>query len=89
MALNITHEQQERLQKDDVTALRPTKPLPTHGQTIIFERVPAGAYCQLNKCYLVERRDDEGDFRFVNVRNGIGTFAKPWAVASASWRAAE
>jgi hypothetical protein len=66
--------------------LKSATPLPKHGQTIIFERVPAGSYCRPNKPYRVEHSDNKGHFRFVNDRNGIGTFDEPWAVAHSTWK---
>lgn len=64
--------------------------LPATGQTIIFDKVPAGSYCTAGVAYQVTApRRPGGDFHFVRADGSSGTYDRAWAVRAAKWRVLE
>lgn len=59
--------------------------MPTHGQIIVFTKVPAGSYCTPGVAYRVDRPKARGAYRFERVGVGSSTYDQPWAVAQAEW----
>lgn len=64
--------------------------VPDHGQTIIFDRKPAGSYCTEGEAYLVTHYGSKKNptIDLQSVDRGSHTQEKPYAFARSAWRLA-
>lgn len=65
--------------------------LPTHGSTIIFDRVPRSSWASAGEAYQVKvtGKGRRATVWLTSVERGSGTNDPAWAYASAAWRVAQ